>query len=207
MVVLVPAQSGPRLCPPFDPEFIYTDFDFYNPHYVKFICAMAIMGCLSAPLLILGGCYLIGSSMKGRRKLGDTSVVTRMREAIQSEGVDVDLGGVKRSGTTRIIMVASILLGGCGGIASVEKMISLNDIDLSEVGFLSTGRLIPFLVALFTFISTAWAIITAGDDDDDRYNPHAIVFLSGNLGSKSLFCIPSDVRVIDTVRCINRAKF
>jgi hypothetical protein len=50
---------------------------------------------------------------------------------------------------------------------SVEKLISLNSIDLSDVEFLSTGQLIPFLVGLFTFISTMWGIITNKDDDDD----------------------------------------
>ncbi|KAK3356619.1 hypothetical protein B0T25DRAFT_565963 [Lasiosphaeria hispida] len=159
-------EQGRDLACPSIRMFIYAPFDFYNPIYVKFIRAMSIISCVSAPLPIIGGCYLIGSSMKGRRTLRETSISRRIKEAkAEVAGSDIDLDMVKRSGLTRVVMVIAILFGGCAGIVSVERVISLNSIDLTEVGFLSTGQLIPFLVGLFTFISTAWSIITNSDDD------------------------------------------
>ena len=129
--------------------FIFATFDFYHPSYVKFLRAMSILACIGSPLPLIGGIALIVMSMRGRKSLRD------------DDDSDVEeLNVIKKSGIFRGFIVSAILFGGCTGIASIEKLISLNGIDLSDVAFLSTGQLIPFLVGLFTFISTAWGILT-----------------------------------------------
>ncbi|KAK0641373.1 hypothetical protein B0T16DRAFT_461446 [Cercophora newfieldiana] len=145
--------------------FIFAVFDFYHPSYVKFLRAMSIIACICSPVALIGGITLIVMSMKGKKSVRDT-IVEKMREATQDGSSDIDLSVIKRSPVFRLIVIP-LLFGGCTGIVSVEKLISLNSIDLSDVEFLSTGQLIPFLVGLFTFISTIWGIITNKDDDDD----------------------------------------
>jgi len=46
------------------------------------------------------------------------------------------------------------LFGGISIIVSTEKILAGNHIDLSDTPLLSMSQLIPFLVGLFTFVTT-----------------------------------------------------
>ncbi|KAK4449817.1 hypothetical protein QBC34DRAFT_484745 [Podospora aff. communis PSN243] len=150
--------------------FIYAPFDFYHPTYVKFIRAGAIIACVLSPGLLFIAFKLFRASMRGHKTLRDAARAKYRPVRRPGAKTGDELKGFKydtlmENGVVRFIVVISILFSGCTGIASIEKLIALNAIDLSDVNLLSTGQLIPFLVGFFTFVSTGWSIVTNQRED------------------------------------------
>lgn len=69
-----------------------------------------------------------------------------------------NLGGLAR-GFALLALVFSAII-----IAFTEKLISGNNVDFSEATLENTSQLIPFLIGVFSFVSTIWTCIkdTAG---------------------------------------------
>ncbi len=125
--------------------FIFAAFDFYDGRYVKFLQVASIIACIGSIIWLCVGGFLIFYDMK----LGEDDDVDTGCEV---DSFEYEIG-------VRVFMVAFALF--CGGffIASVEKLITLNHVDLSEGEFLSSGQLIPFVVGVFTFVSTIWSVL------------------------------------------------
>jgi hypothetical protein len=65
----------------------------------------------------------------------------------------------KEARTGSIYIGVISLVFGVIGIAFTEKLIIVNDIDLSEADLSNSSQLVPFLIGLFSLISCLWQII------------------------------------------------
>ncbi|OAA59193.1 hypothetical protein SPI_06395 [Niveomyces insectorum RCEF 264] len=132
--------------------WIFASFDFYNTHYIKFLKALSIIACFGGAFIVVLGLYLIYSRMDGNRTLADTWIAEKVKE-----NTDAPAPSSEDTSGARLVLVLLFLFGGGLTIATTEKIIHLNQIDLSDANFSNTGQLIPFLVGLFAVISTIFS--------------------------------------------------
>ncbi|KAJ2902869.1 hypothetical protein MKZ38_010680 [Zalerion maritima] len=139
--------------------FIYTYIDLYNTHLVKFFRAMSIITCFFSVFtfgLALWGVWLGRLPQTSLREMDEQSRASILRPDIEiggEEGLDpTQLTGVKSA--VGLVAGFGTLFSVCTMIATSEKMLKGNDVDLSSAEFTGTSQLVPFLVGLFTFVST-----------------------------------------------------
>jgi len=153
-------QGRKESCPSFK-MFVFAPFDFYNPNYVRAGKLASVILCVGLSAFILIGACCIYYGMRGATSLSGTpfgKVAKRGKDQIKGMmGLAPQEG--KKLGRFRAIGVVAVLASGAHAMVIVEKIISINHIDLSEVAFTSTGQLIPFLVGLFTFLATLWSCL------------------------------------------------
>jgi len=119
--------------------FLFAYFDFYNIHWVAFLKALSVFSCLTGIIFIVAGFALL---------------VYRLTADDGDDKADID--DDMRSGFVALAIVALVI--GVITIVFTEKLISGNDVDLSDDSLGSTNQLIPFLVGLFTLMSTIWTV-------------------------------------------------
>jgi hypothetical protein len=127
--------------------FFFAYFNFFNVHWVGFLRFSAVISCIGGSTFIIGG-FIYGIS-KLRRTKGK-----------EEEEEDEDEKEEEKEGT-QIVCAVFAFLALPIGIASIiftEKMISGNNIDLSDSKLISTSQLLPFIVGIIGFISTAWTV-------------------------------------------------
>ncbi len=125
--------------------FVLAYFDFYNVHWIGFLKAMSVIGAMGGVTLIIVGFVLAGYAIKNPKK-----------ENV-ADGAD---GGDKDAlrGMAQVFAFISICVGAVT-IAFTEKLISGNNVDLSEASFDSASQLIPFLVGVSTLFSALWTCV------------------------------------------------
>lgn len=158
--------------------FILAYFDFYNPHFVRLTQAGATVTC------ILGVAYLyitvrnIYSGLVTPKKVlrqnaakqRDVAIDTVMHENLMlgmrmdRQGAEKQMKRFKRFG--RLSLASGVVFTGVTIIVCVEMILKGNNVDLSDATLGSTSQLIPFLVGLFTFVSTVYSCIDDMSDYD-----------------------------------------
>jgi hypothetical protein len=158
-------------------QFFFAYLDLYNPRFVLLSKFCAIICCIMGVVLIPGSIFLVG---KGMAK----SISLRTKDTSESQTPADTTGSAETSSDERNeagmstlekyanYLKAGMALTGVYTIVYTEKMISGNNIDLSDVPLSSTGQLVPFIVGLCTFVSTIWAILK---DRAERRRLKAIV--------------------------------
>jgi hypothetical protein len=157
--------------------FLFAYFDFFNVHWVGFLKFTAVVGCIS-------GCYITIFSLG----VGGREIYKRIfspEEEIEGKcekcGEKCEkCGGGKEGGQGKTeakekgdddddddeenelaytIFACFALPVGTVSIVFTEKMISGNNIDLSDSTLISTSQLIPFIVGIIGFVSTVWTCV------------------------------------------------
>lgn len=118
--------------------FLFAYFDFYNIHWVTFLKAASVIICLLGVGFISAGIALF---VKG----------------LADDDDDYDDDSSFKRNLARFFAALSLVTG-VTTIVFTEKLISGNDIDLSEASLGATNQLIPFLIGIFSFVSTIWTV-------------------------------------------------
>jgi hypothetical protein len=129
--------------------FLFTHFDFYNVHWIGFLKFQSIMACLVGVVCIIVGLGFIAC-----------------RLWFGWDDIPSNRNNDSEDNWSRAQFALSALLVGIVTIIFAEKLISVNNVDLSEVSLISTSQLIPFLVGIITFISTVLSIWDGLRKDD-----------------------------------------
>lgn len=161
--------------------FLFAYFNFYNIHWVGFLKFTAVVGCIS-------GCYItlfsLGVGIREIYKAMFSSTEDDEEDGVGAEGKGkgkekgkggegkTEGGGEKTAGEGRgegdddeddeiayTVFACIALPVGIVSIVFTEKMISGNDIDLSDSTLISTSQLIPFIVGIIGFVSTVWTCV------------------------------------------------
>ncbi len=112
-------------------------------------------GTIGAVYIVLGILIVCISLEDGFKKANNTRWPWSPRRA--DDIVNVFFGA--QALRARVFTTLGQVVAGVLGIVFTEKLIAINGIDLSEASFGSTNQLLPFLVGLFTFISTMTSIL------------------------------------------------
>ncbi|KAJ2900733.1 hypothetical protein MKZ38_002269 [Zalerion maritima] len=147
--------------PECDPKyFIFVFIDLYNPHLVRFFKAISIIMCMmSAPAL----CFSLYGIWLGRKTDEELKEMDSGSKGLLLSGIDID--DVEGLSVAQIVAIVEYWNGkmmGLFGVCTVivlivwsEKTLKGNEVDLSSASLSGTSQLVPFLVGLFTFLSTA----------------------------------------------------
>ncbi|KAK0732037.1 hypothetical protein B0H67DRAFT_92649 [Lasiosphaeris hirsuta] len=135
--------------------FLFAYFDFYNTHWVGFLKFQSI-------LITIVGVFFLGfgvlNTVRAVKDIyyGRNSGNSGNRDDGEDSDSDSDEDGQRD--IFRGFAVISVASGSIA-IAFTEKLVSGNNIDLSEASFTSTSQLIPFLVGVASFFSTVWTCV------------------------------------------------
>ncbi|KAI5921805.1 hypothetical protein F4810DRAFT_676984 [Camillea tinctor] len=123
------------------------------------IRGVIVFWIIVAPFFFVAGFFLIISSVKGAKTLGETTPSHLIQKVMHTLKL---LDSHKRrkaiSVKSRIPLFVVCVGLGAFSAATVESILVQNNIELSGAEFTSTNQLIPFLVGLFTLISTVWDV-------------------------------------------------
>ncbi len=123
--------------------FLYVYFDFYDVHWVAFQKASSIFTCFTGAFLIIAGVIF--------------AIFMITEDDEDDEGVLSNYPEIEKGFRFGFAVIGLFI--GASMIVSTEKLITGNAVDLSEASLSSTNQLIPFLVGLFTSISTVWSVV------------------------------------------------
>jgi hypothetical protein len=131
---------------------IYAFFDLYNPHYVTFGKAVSIIACITGAIMLILGIALIIAAAFSAAKIEDA--FTSFLKDLSNKEVKESIKGYS------LLMAICSAFGGVSLVVFTELELKRNKVDLSDSPLTSTNQLLPFLVGLFTFISTVWSVMT-----------------------------------------------
>jgi len=145
-----------------DPKyFIFVYFDLYNPTYVRFLRAMSIVACIAGVAIfvcsivtVVYGVFTPAEKLR-RRDEDHNNIMNTI-----GLGRGTELSDESLRGAMKIAMALTAIPLSAGGIISIvftEKLLSGNDVNLSDASLKDTSQLIPFLVGLFTLVSTIFS--------------------------------------------------
>lgn len=140
--------------------FWFAYFDFYNSRWVDLLRFGAVVTCVCS-------CVITPASLAYGTRLVSRLMHSPKQEEVESE----EAKEVRRVARVLSVGLAIIVIPvGCIiFIIFTEKIISGNNIDLSESTLISTSQLIPFIVGIIGLCSTIWTVIK--DDVAKRRKP------------------------------------
>jgi hypothetical protein len=168
---VIPRQGYKEGCPA--RIFLFAPVDLYNPHWVGFTKAMAILSCITSAVGIPVVCCIILYGLYGgwkkpakvakKKPPNDANNGTGAAhnpsdlESHDPHDVKKQLADLKKV-LKPLGIFFKIYLGfsGASSIAFVEETIRINHIDLSDASIRSTGQLIPFIVGVFSLVAVMW---------------------------------------------------
>ncbi|PQE30236.1 hypothetical protein CJF32_00003634 [Rutstroemia sp. NJR-2017a WRK4] len=147
--------------------FIYADFDLYDPAFVSYAGVFAAFSCAIGSLcfiiliVFIALCMLSTiNSTAGDILLSISTAWSGCREILTNLAHSRLLRVVSHK-TLRKMRCALRIIWGLSGISILvftQLVIKGNDIEIVHITKLSTGQIIPLIVGLCTFFSTAWEI-------------------------------------------------
>ncbi|KAL4765791.1 uncharacterized protein BDW70DRAFT_155443 [Aspergillus foveolatus] len=155
--------------------FIFVYFDFYNRHFQSFVRFLAVVYCISGCGMIIWAIIRILRYIAKGRKGNDGPETPaaggnqmnisqmQMQHILPSPEVDTTnmMEVVMKAWPVRAAMVLPKLGLAAAGVSTIvfaEKILAVNNIDLSDAPLLSSGQLIPFIVGLAGLVSTIWSV-------------------------------------------------
>ncbi|KAF4634069.1 hypothetical protein G7Y89_g4044 [Cudoniella acicularis] len=151
---------------------IYAFFDLYDSKFGNFTKFASICSAISSPAYLGIGIFIITGARAITTKMkNDTTsfqgqplgTPNKVRASLKSMGVDLEGFTAAIAAKVKSAMVVSYIWKGEGG--GFADYLHADDSEEEHGGFercsfTSTRQLVPFLIGLFTFVTTVWSVYT-----------------------------------------------